>query len=143
MGPGYFVIAILGCADGGGSCTPVATLQTRYASAGAMLGGDRPRAARSQQQFRFSDLARALPRRLDRAPPRRNANGRSRPALAAAERTEPRCRAAGFQCMKSTTIRKPKVATRPARQEAPIPSRSTRRPSAEFEREGMGVAPKE
>ena len=30
MGPGYFVIAILGCADGGGSCTPVATLQTRY-----------------------------------------------------------------------------------------------------------------
>lgn len=33
MGPGYFVIAILGCADGGSSCTPVATLQTRYESA--------------------------------------------------------------------------------------------------------------
>jgi acyl-CoA synthetase (AMP-forming)/AMP-acid ligase II len=33
MGPGYFVIAILGCADGGASCTPVATLQTRYESA--------------------------------------------------------------------------------------------------------------
>jgi hypothetical protein len=32
MGPGYFVIAILGCADGGTSCTPVATLQTRYAT---------------------------------------------------------------------------------------------------------------
>jgi hypothetical protein len=32
MGPGYFVIAILGCADGGSACTPVATLQTRYAS---------------------------------------------------------------------------------------------------------------
>ena len=32
MGPGYFVIAILGCADGGTACTPVATLQTRYAS---------------------------------------------------------------------------------------------------------------
>ena len=30
MGPGYFVIAILGCADGGSSCTQVATLQTRY-----------------------------------------------------------------------------------------------------------------
>ena len=30
MGPAYFVIAILGCADGGGSCTLVATLQTRY-----------------------------------------------------------------------------------------------------------------
>ena len=33
MGPAYFVIAILGCADGGTSCTPVATLQTRYESA--------------------------------------------------------------------------------------------------------------
>lgn len=32
MGPGYFVIAILGCADGGSSCTPVKTLQTRYVS---------------------------------------------------------------------------------------------------------------
>ena len=32
MGPGYFVIAILGCADGGSQCTPVATLQTRYES---------------------------------------------------------------------------------------------------------------
>lgn len=32
MGPGYFVIAILGCADGGSACTPVATLQTQYAS---------------------------------------------------------------------------------------------------------------
>jgi len=28
MGPGIFVIAILGCADGGSSCTPVATLPT-------------------------------------------------------------------------------------------------------------------
>ncbi len=32
MGPGYFIIAILGCADGGSACTPVATLQTRYAT---------------------------------------------------------------------------------------------------------------
>jgi hypothetical protein len=32
MGPGYFVIAILGCADDGSACTPVATLQTRYAN---------------------------------------------------------------------------------------------------------------
>ena len=32
MGPGYFVIAILGCADGGSACTPVATLPTHYAS---------------------------------------------------------------------------------------------------------------
>ena len=34
MGPGYFVIAILGCADGGTACTPVATLPTHYSSAG-------------------------------------------------------------------------------------------------------------
>lgn len=33
MGPGYFLIAILGCADGGSACTPVATLETRYESA--------------------------------------------------------------------------------------------------------------
>jgi hypothetical protein len=32
MGPGYFVIAILGCADGGTACTPVATLLTRYSN---------------------------------------------------------------------------------------------------------------
>jgi hypothetical protein len=30
MGPGIFVIAILGCADGGTGCTPVTTLQTHY-----------------------------------------------------------------------------------------------------------------
>ncbi|MGH6659800.1 MAG: hypothetical protein ACREBM_09150 [Sphingomicrobium sp.] len=32
MGAGYFVIAILGCADGGSACTPVATLPSRYES---------------------------------------------------------------------------------------------------------------
>lgn len=32
MGPGYFVIAILGCADGGAQCTPVATAPTHYMS---------------------------------------------------------------------------------------------------------------
>jgi hypothetical protein len=32
MGPAAFVIAILGCADGGSACTPVAILPTRYAS---------------------------------------------------------------------------------------------------------------
>jgi hypothetical protein len=30
MEAGYFVIAILGCADGGSQCTAVATLPTRY-----------------------------------------------------------------------------------------------------------------
>jgi hypothetical protein len=32
MGPGYFVIAILGCADGTAVCTPVATVATHYES---------------------------------------------------------------------------------------------------------------
>jgi hypothetical protein len=32
MAPAYFLIAILGCADGGSACTPVATLQTHYST---------------------------------------------------------------------------------------------------------------
>lgn len=32
MSVGYFVIAILGCADGGSACTPVTTLPARYES---------------------------------------------------------------------------------------------------------------
>ncbi|MEO6247859.1 MAG: hypothetical protein ABIO85_04660 [Sphingomicrobium sp.] len=32
MGPGLFVIAILGCADGSAQCQAVATLPTRYES---------------------------------------------------------------------------------------------------------------
>ena len=69
MGPGYFVIAILGCADGGSACTQVATLPTRYSNAGPVRGGD-GRGARSEQQLRFPDLARALPRRTLRRPPK-------------------------------------------------------------------------
>ena len=75
MGPGYFVIAILGCADGGSACTPVATLQTRYASAGAMLGGDRPRRSRP--------TASSISRRWSRAAAPGSAARRARPARAA------------------------------------------------------------
>ena len=32
MGPGFYVIAILGCADGSAACTPVAMMPTRYES---------------------------------------------------------------------------------------------------------------
>ncbi len=32
MGPGYFIIAIMGCADGSTACTPVATIPARYES---------------------------------------------------------------------------------------------------------------
>ena len=35
MGPGYFIIAILGCGDGSAACTPVATIPTRFESQAA------------------------------------------------------------------------------------------------------------
>ncbi|HEX2804411.1 MAG TPA: hypothetical protein VHN55_10610 [Sphingomicrobium sp.] len=35
MGPGYFIIAILGCADGSTQCTPLMTVPTRYESQAA------------------------------------------------------------------------------------------------------------
>ena len=39
MGPGFFVIAIMGCADGSAQCTPVATMPTQYASQSACSAG--------------------------------------------------------------------------------------------------------
>jgi len=35
MGPGIFLIAIMGCGDGGGACRPVRTLEARYESRAA------------------------------------------------------------------------------------------------------------
>jgi hypothetical protein len=32
VGPAYYVIAILGCADGSAQCAPVATVPTHYAT---------------------------------------------------------------------------------------------------------------
>ena len=61
MGPGYFVIAILGCADGGTSCTPVATLQTRYESAAQCTAATAP-ALEANSNFDFPTLiARCRP----------------------------------------------------------------------------------
>nr|WP_246104854.1 hypothetical protein [Sphingomonas xanthus] len=42
MGPGYFVIAILGCADGSAACTPVQTMPTRYESQQACVAATGP-----------------------------------------------------------------------------------------------------
>jgi hypothetical protein len=42
MGPGFFVIAILGCADGSASCTPVAMMPTRYESRDACAAATAP-----------------------------------------------------------------------------------------------------
>jgi hypothetical protein len=55
MGPGIFVIAILGCADGGSSCTPVATLPTRYATAAQCSAAAGP-ALEQHNDFDFPTL---------------------------------------------------------------------------------------
>jgi len=55
MGPGYFVIAILGCADGGSACTPVATLQTHY-STQAECSSATSAALEANTQFDFPTL---------------------------------------------------------------------------------------
>ena len=55
MGPGYFIIAILGCADGGTACTAVATLQTRY-STEAQCTAAAPAALMDNSNFDFPTL---------------------------------------------------------------------------------------
>ena len=50
MGPATFIIAILGCADGGASCAPVATVPIHYASEAACS------AAAGEALLRNSDL---------------------------------------------------------------------------------------
>ena len=55
MGPGYFVIAILGCADGGSACTPVATLPVRYENA-AQCDAATVAALESNSNFDFPTL---------------------------------------------------------------------------------------
>ena len=47
MGPGYFFIAILGCADGSAACTPVATIPTRYQSQSSCAAATGPALAAS------------------------------------------------------------------------------------------------
>ena len=55
MGPVSFVIAILGCADGGSSCTPVATLPTQYQSA-AECSAATAKALEENNNFDFPSL---------------------------------------------------------------------------------------
>jgi len=61
MGSTYFVIAILGCADGGGSCIPVTTLQRRYESA-QQCSAETSAALEANNNFDFPTLvARCRP----------------------------------------------------------------------------------
>lgn len=67
MAPAYFVIAILGCADGGSACTPVATLQTHY-STEAQCSAAAAAALEKNSNFDFpSLLARCRPGALQKA----------------------------------------------------------------------------
>jgi hypothetical protein len=55
MGPGFFVIAILGCADGSTNCAPVAMLPTRYESEQACVAAAAP-ALEANSDFDFPML---------------------------------------------------------------------------------------
>ena len=55
MGPGFYVIAILGCADGSAACTPVATMPTRYESRDACQAATAA-ALQSSGEFDFPTL---------------------------------------------------------------------------------------
>lgn len=55
MGPVTFMIAILGCADGGSSCTQVATLPALYASA-AQCSAATGKALEQRNDFDFPTL---------------------------------------------------------------------------------------
>ncbi|MEO7503858.1 MAG: hypothetical protein ABIT69_01595 [Sphingomicrobium sp.] len=55
MGVGFFVIAILGCADGSAACTPVATLPTRYESR-AQCAANTASALSNNNDFDFPSL---------------------------------------------------------------------------------------
>ncbi len=55
MGPGFYFIAILGCADGSAACTPVATMPTRYESRSRCAAATGPALA-SSADFDFPTL---------------------------------------------------------------------------------------
>ena len=55
MGPGYFVIAILGCADGSTQCTPVMTVPARYETEAACEAAA-PRTLLAHTGFDFPSL---------------------------------------------------------------------------------------
>jgi len=79
MGPGYFVIAIMGCADGSSACTPVMTVPARYESAEACEAAA-PEALLANSNFDFPSLlaecrpgsAPASAERKDQAKPPRD-----------------------------------------------------------------------
>lgn len=55
MGPGYFIMAILGCADGSAQCTAVMTVPTRFESVEACTAAA-PQALLANSNFDFPSL---------------------------------------------------------------------------------------
>ena len=83
MGPGYFVIAILGCADGGSACRPVATLPGLFADA-AQCSSATAAALEANSDFDFPTLlAQCRPGAASKAA----GSEESRPVPAAARRS--------------------------------------------------------
>lgn len=66
MEPVYYVIAILGCADGSTQCTPVATVPTHYASQEACTAGTQ-QALLANSDFDFPTLMAQCRATLPRA----------------------------------------------------------------------------
>lgn len=80
MGAGYFIIAIMGCAEGAGAqCTPVMTVPTRYSSAAACEAAA-PDALLANSNFDFPELlaqCRAAARPASAEQPAREPEGPS------------------------------------------------------------------
>ncbi|MEO7786433.1 MAG: hypothetical protein ABIR77_01215 [Sphingomicrobium sp.] len=79
MGPGLFVIAILGCGDGSAQCQSVATLPTRYESQSSCAAATSS-ALIASTRFDFPELqaecrSLAAPRASQRPDPARQTRG--------------------------------------------------------------------
>ncbi len=73
MGAGFFLIAIMGCADGSAACTPLATMPARYESRAACAAAT-DHALRASTEFDFPTIvaecrAATAPASADRQQP--------------------------------------------------------------------------
>ena len=84
MSAGYFIIAILGCADGSANCTPVATAPVRYETQAQCVAAINATLA-DNSNFDFPTLMAEC--RQVRAPASASRSGRPRLVPAKAERS--------------------------------------------------------
>ena len=81
MEPVYYVIAILGCADGSTQCTPVATVPTHYTSQAACAAGTQ-QALLANSDFDFPTLLAQCRAEQPRAAAKQDPAPSKLPALA-------------------------------------------------------------